>query len=221
LSAAVGVAVRDRGLPAVLLLGIASWLAFVTIIIPFQGHGWGYRYFHPYLGSFALLAGYGYRELRTIIGGKADGLVLASSAVTALVTIPLLLIAAHKFVEPYLAVERLVGAQRTPMVLIDDYPRATDGRTGNAIETVRNLPDLSNRPLRLSSRNLNADLLAELCRRGRITLVSSADQHRVGFALNGSQDNDRFAKLIQPVQQTMPYCLLPSVSVARPGLGAE
>jgi hypothetical protein len=210
LSAAVAVAVRDHGLPAVLLSGIALWLAFITVVIPFQGHGWGYRYFHPYLGSFALLAGCGYQELRALIGRKVDGFVLTLSGVTVGATIPLLFIATYRFVEPYVAVERLVAAQRTPMVLIDDYPRRTDGRTGNAIETVRNLPDLTNRPLRFSSRSLNPELLAGLCRRGRITTISSADQHRVGFALNGSEDRPAFAELVETVQKKMPHCFVPA-----------
>ena len=216
LSAAAAVAVRDRGLPAVLLLGIALWLTFITIVIPFQGHGWGYRYFHGYLGSFALLAGYGYRELKTVIGRKADGLVIALSGVTALVTIPLLFTASYRFLEPYVALERLVARQGTPMVLIDTDPRpTTNGRwAGNAIETVRNLPDLSNRPLRFSSRAMDPELLAGLCRQGRVTLITRADQHRAGFARNGTHDSPAFAQLVDAVQAKMPQCFVPAAGLS-------
>jgi hypothetical protein len=210
LSAAIAVAVRKRGLPAVLLFGIALWLSFITVVIPFQGHGWGYRYLHPYLGSFALLGGYGYEELRATIGRTIDGFVLTLSGVTALVTIPLLLMAAHRFVAPYVAVERLVARQRAPMVLIDTYALSTsDGRwAGNAIETVRNLPDLSNRPLRFSSAGMNPELLAGLCRRGHVALISRADQHRVGLALNTSANSPSFKELVDPVQRRMPHCFV-------------
>jgi hypothetical protein len=219
LSAAVAVAVRDRGLPAVLLFGIALWIAFVTVTIPWQGHGWGYRYLHPYLGSFALLAGYGYRELRAAIGRRADGFVLTLSGVTSLLTIPLLFTAAHRFIEPYLAVERLITTQRTPMVLVDTYLLPTnDGRWGgNAIEDVRNLPDLSNRPLRFSSLGMTPELLAGLCRRGKVTLVTRADQRRVGLALSTSENSPLFRELVHSVQEKMPACF---VSAERVGIFA-
>jgi hypothetical protein len=216
LSASVAVAIRDRGLPAVLLLGIAVWLVFISVVIPFQGHGWGYRYLHPYLGSFALLAGYGYRELRNSIGQKVDGIVLALSGATAVLTIPLLFIAAHRFLAPYAAVERLVSRQTTPMVLIDTYGHSvtTDGRwAGNAIENVNNLPDLSNRPLRFSSFNMTPELLAGLCRDGKISVITRADQRRVGFFLNVSGDSPLFAELVDGVQRKMPNCF---VSAAGP-----
>ncbi len=214
MSAAAAAAVRDRGLPAVLLLGIAVWLAFIAVVIPFQGHGWGYRYLHPYLGSFALLAGYGYRELRGVIGSKADGLVLVSSGVTTFVMIPLLFTATYRFVEPYVVLEGLVAKQDTPMVLIDTEPRpTTDGQwAGNAVETVRNLPDLSNRPLRFSSAAMNPELLAGLCHRGPITVITRADQHRAGFWVNGSQDDQTFAQLVAAVQEKMPHCFAPAVA---------
>jgi hypothetical protein len=214
LSAAVGVAVRDRGLPAVLLLGIALWLTFVAVVIPFQGHGWGYRYLHPYLGSFALLAGYGYQELRAVIGRRVDGFVLALSGVTAVVTIPLLLMASHRFAEPYVALERLIAMQATPMVLVDTYPGHTTDRgwAGNAIENVRNLPDLSNRPLRLSSRNMTPQLLARLCGAGRITLITRADQHSVGLALNGLENTPQFAELVGVVRGKTSNCFVSAVA---------
>jgi hypothetical protein len=216
LAASVGLAVRDRGFPAVLLLGIASWLVFITIVIPFQGHGWGYRYLHPYLGSFALLAGYGYRELRNTIGRRADGFVIASSAITALATIPLLFVAAHKLIEPYLAVDRLIAEQQAPMVLIDTYPHATadGGWAGNAIEDVRNRPDLGNRPLRFSSVSMTSDMLAGLCSRGQIALITRADQRRVGFFPNASVESPKFEQLVDPVKRQMPGCFLTATGLA-------
>ncbi len=206
----ITVVVRDGELPAALLLSIFSWLIFVAVVIPFQGHGWGYRYLHPYLGNFALLAGYGYQELKEVIGEKVDGLVLSLSGVTAVATIPLTLIATYKFLEPHVALERVITAQQTPMVLIDTYPRpTTDGKwASNAIENVLNLPDLSNRPLRLSTLNMNGELLAGLCRKGKITLIGRAEQQRAGFALNAARESPSFAKLTNTVRRKMPHCLV-------------
>jgi hypothetical protein len=215
LSAAAAVAIRDRGLPAALLLGIGLWMAFVTIVSPFQGLGWGYRYLHPYLGSFALLAGYGYRELKAVIGQRAEGLVLGLSAVTTALTIPLLFLGAHRVVAPYLSLERLIAEQRTPMVLVDTNLGLTTrgGWSGNAIENVHNLPDLSNRPLRLSSLGTHAELLASLCRRGRITLITRQDQSRVGFPLVTAPDSPLFAEQIESVRQKMPDCFVSASSL--------
>jgi hypothetical protein len=207
LSLAVVTGVRERGLPAVLLSGIALWLLFITLILPFQGHGWGYRYLHPYLGSFALLAGYGYQELRARIDRKADAFVLALSGVTLLATIPLLLASSYRFIVPFLAIERLIAVQRTSMVLIDTHHRPAESRTGSAIENILNLPDLTNRPLRISSRHIDPELLTELCRLGKITPISSADQHQVGFPMMGYRDS--FSKLVGTVKENSPHCFVP------------
>ena len=216
LSAALAAALRDRGLPAVLLFGIGLWMTFITIVIPFQGSGWGYRYFHPYLGSFALLAGYGYRELKTVIDQKADGLVLGLSYMTAVATIPALFFGAHRFLAPYLSLERLISEQRTPIVLVDtDVGMTTKGGwSGNAIENVHNLPDLSDRPLRFSSLGTDAELLARLCRRSQITLITRSDQRRVGFPLVTAPDSPRFAAQVAAVRQSMPDCFQPASGVA-------
>jgi hypothetical protein len=209
-AASIVIAIRDRGLAAAMLLGVAGWLVFIAVVIPFQGHGWGYRYLHPYLGSFALLAGFGYNGLREAAGSRIDGVVITLSAVTAVVTIPLLLTATYRFLAPYVALERLVAAQRAPMVLIDTSAAPTTNRrwSRNAIETVRNLPDLSNVPLRFASDNLSPQQLSKLCAKGKIVLISRADQHRVGFALNVSARSPSFEQLVDPVRRKYPSCFM-------------
>jgi hypothetical protein len=180
------------------------------IVIPFQGHGWGYRYLHPYLGSFALLAGFGYRHLRTKIGDRVDGAVLISSGLTALVTIPLLFLASSRLAQAYVAVENLVSSQQAPLALIDTFALPTSDRrwAPNAIETVRNFPDLSNRPRRFSSRAMTPEMLERLCHRGKVALIGRAEQRRVGFAMNASADSPLFAELVRPVQSKMPDCFV-------------
>ena len=197
LGAALALAWRERALVRPLVLGIAGLLVVVTIILPYQGHGWGYRYLHPFLGSFALLAGIGYRRLAASEGAKADGMVLVLTALTFVAALPLLFARTHAFVAPHVALERVVAGQRTDFVLIDtEGAPSTDGRwTANAIDHVRNAPDLGNRPLRFSSRNMDRPRLVELCRRGTISLITRADMHRAGFALNTPLRNSRFEAL--------------------------
>ncbi|MEA2677063.1 MAG: hypothetical protein QOJ81_1204, partial [Chloroflexota bacterium] len=101
------------------------------------------------------------------------------------------------------------------MVLVDtDLGMTTRGGwSGNAIENVHNLPDLSNRPLRLSSLGTNAELLAALCRRGRITLITRQDQIRVGFPLVTAPDSPLFAEQIESVRQEVPDCFVSASGV--------
>jgi hypothetical protein len=207
-AAGAAVAVRQRGLAGTLLLGIVLWAGFIAVVLPYQGHGWGYRYLHPYLGSFALLTGYGYRELGRRIGAKADGVVLTLSAISALVAIPLTLAATHRFVEPHVALERMIASQSGLFVLVDtDVSPGVDGRwTANAIDHVRNLPDLTNRPLRFSSRDMNAVLLVQLCRRAPVTLITRMDQHRAGFALNVPAKSEKFEALVAAASKQAPGC---------------
>ena len=218
LPAAMVVAIRDRGLAGALLLGIVLWLTFIALVIPFQGHGWGYRYLHPYFGSFALLGGFGYRELRIALGSRIDGVVLGLSGVTAIAAIPMLCAAASGLVRPYVAVDKLMASQATPMVIVDTEFRPTvDGKwAGNPIENVRNLPDMTNRPLRLSGRDLDSEGLLELCRRGAVTVITRADLHRAGFGLNIASDSPEFIALTTGVGRSMPGCLKPA-RVSFPG----
>jgi hypothetical protein len=209
LVAAVPVAIRERGPAAALLLGIVLWLIFVTLVLPYQGLGWGFRYLSPFLGSFALLAGFGYRELAQRIGNGADGLVLALSAVTAVAAIPPLLVTTHRFAEPYLALERLLAAQRTPFVIIDTAVSnpPDDSWALHPLDQVRNLPDLSNRPLRFSGNRVNVRLLLQLCDKGAVTPITRGDMHRVGFMPNVPERSPRFETMMAAVQQMRPGCL--------------
>jgi hypothetical protein len=207
--AAIPIAIRRRGFPGALLLGIVLWLALLTFVMPYQGLGWGFRYLSGYLGSFALLAGFGYRELAKRLDERADGMVLALSGLTAIAGIPWLLVTTHRFAEPSLALERLVARQPTPFVLIDTAVTAPadGGWSQHPFNQVRNQPDLSNRPLRFSSNQMNADLLTELCRNGPVTLITRADMHRIGFALNVPEKSPRFEALVRTAEQRAPACL--------------
>jgi hypothetical protein len=209
LVAAVPVAMRERGLAGTLLLGIVLWLAVVTILLPYQGLGWGFRYFSPYLGSFALLAGFGYRELAQRLVTRPDGAILVLSAVTIAVAIPALLVTTNAFAQPYLSLERLVARQQTPFVVIDTEVSnpADESWAVHPLDQVRNLPDLSNRPLRFSGNRLNAALIGELCERGPVTLITRKDMHSVGFGLNVPEQSLRFENLVSRVKATKPGCL--------------
>lgn len=209
LAAAVPLIFNMRSIAAPMFWGIVGGVFFVGFILPYQGHGWGYRYLHPYLGSFALLAAFGYVRLAQDQGEKADGMVVLLSAATLLGSVPYLLDRTRTFFAPERALEHLIAQQRGDFILVDteDPRETTDGNWApNAIDHVRNLPDLSNRPLRFSSRFMPQQQLAELCRRGSVTLITRADMQRVGFALNYSLASQRFDRMIAAVRASYPTC---------------
>lgn len=197
---AIPLMIRTRSIVCPLAWGIGIAILFFALVLPFQGHGWGYRYLNPYLGSFALLAGFGYQRLAATPNARTDGAVLLMSVIT-LSGAFYLLAHTHDFVARHLAIERLVAKQASDFVLIDtdDLP-STDGVwSANAIDIVRNRPDLSNRPLRFSSRFMQPAKLEELCRRGTIATVTRADMHGVGFSLNSPVSSPRFEKLVTAI----------------------
>lgn len=165
---------RNAGIAAPLAGGIVATILFCGLILPLQGHGWGYRYLAPLLGNFALLGGLGYRRWRALDRPVADGVFMTLSALT-LLYLAATIWGAHRFVKPYARLEAVIAAKRADMVLIDtEWPSA-------AIDTVRNAPDLSNRPLRLSSRVLSAAGIETMCRRGSIAVVTRAQIYRAGI----------------------------------------
>lgn len=182
--------VRKQQGPALpLVAGIIVTLAFCAVVLPYQGHGWGYRYQSAVMGNAVILGGIGYHHWSSRDRVAADGLFVTLSVLTA-GTLAFLAFSAQAFVKPYAQLDQYIRAARTDMVLIDtDPPRS-------AIDQVRNLADLSNRPLRLSSYNVSAQDLAELCRRGTISLVTRRDMQRFGFAM-GWPENTRFERKIE------------------------
>ena len=223
LVAATAAVRREGGFARALALGIVGWLIFVAVILPEQGRGYGYRYLHGYLGSFAMLAGFGYRELESRIGRQADGLVLVMSGLTLILAIPLLLVNSYRFLQPRLAVERLIAGQTAPFVLVDDTKSVSlDGRwTDGAQDFVRNQPDLTNRPLRFSAQYLTPSLLEGLCRRGRVTLVTKDDMIREGFLVNAAHRSPQFEALVTAGARETPDCFQSAVNPAPKARGTS
>lgn len=188
LAAASWPAIRDnQGMALPLFAGVALTFVMMMVLLPYQGHGWGYRYLHPVLGNIMLLGGYGYARLAAANISRTNGFVVACSATTLILILPFLLYTTHKFVSPYATLTELVKRQSTDFVVIDtEAPSA-------AIDIVRNRPDLSNRPLVFSSKDLTQAGLLELCRRGRIAFITRKDFHRAGFVPNLPESSPSFA----------------------------
>jgi hypothetical protein len=190
-----------QGVATPLFGGMLLTLVLVGfLLLPYQGHGWGYRYLHGFIGSAALLGGHGLVILRRHVRA-ADGAVALLAALT-LVSMPWLLFRAHCFVAPHVRLDKLMTAQTTPFVLVDTFGQS------KMIDEVRNRPNLSNRPIRLSSWTMTPSMLVAVCRRGDVTLITRTEMHRVGIALHVPEPSPPFDALIAPFQSGS--CLHPA-----------
>ncbi|WP_394731054.1 hypothetical protein [Altererythrobacter sp. GH1-8] len=180
---AAGPAFKRRDPIALALLGgLALTLIAVSIILPYQGHGWGYRYIHGVLGSVFLLAAFGYREIAARDRAWANGAAVLLCAVTVLITLTANLWSARSFTEPYVALTEIVDAQTTDFVIVDDLVHR------NVVDQVRNRADLSNRPLILSRRWMTNEQLEEVCLRGSVTVIGAVQVEQAGMQLAPSEE---------------------------------
>jgi len=101
-----------KGERIALPLGLGALGMAALAISP--GYGWGYRYLHGFIGSFALLAGLGWASLK-----RRDTRVLAVSALIALLMASFLMSRARDYVAPYAEVHRRILASGADVVLVD------------------------------------------------------------------------------------------------------
>lgn len=147
---------RERNdLARALTIGLVIPLPLLLVLLPYQGHGWGYRYLHPVLGNAILLCVYGWFRL----GGVrilASPMLIASAATLALV-IPIHGWQVGQMIAPYAAVDRVIQASGARFAVINENaaPFASD--------LVINTPDLSNRPVRLLGGELSPSRREEVC----------------------------------------------------------
>lgn len=187
---------RGEVLPIALLASLAGTTVALVLLLPYQGHGWGYRYWHALIPAVLLLCGYGLREWLGEDRRLAANAVTWLGAVTLLV-LPFLFVTAHRFIAPYDALTKLIDRQKADFVILAvDYP-------GSAIDQVRNRADLTNRPLIFSSRELEPPDIRELCRRGSVTLIRKNRFHLVQFGAS-LNDNTPFYDSVETWLRAQP-----------------
>jgi hypothetical protein len=101
-----------RGQRVALPLGLGALGMAALAIDP--GYGWGYRYLHGFIGSFALLAGLGWASFK-----RPDSRVLSATTLIALLTGSFLMARAHDYVAPYAEVHRRIMTSAADVVLVD------------------------------------------------------------------------------------------------------
>ena len=136
--------------------GVVLLLVVMTLLLPVQGHGWGYRYLHGLIGNCCLLAGYGWHWLARREAAPVRAMV-AASAVSLAILLPLRVAEVRGYVAPFAAAR--AGAAATDA----DYVVFESGVVPFDSNFVINRPDLSNRPLLLLGEMLTPSGMAALC----------------------------------------------------------
>jgi len=156
---------RSEGVARPLAAGIVIMLALLLLLIPWQAHGWGYRYLHGFLGSFCLLATYGWAEVRSPSQQRQRNAALALTTGLGLLVIwPFQLLTAYKFVEPYRVAQSVIGQSKADVVLVDATGMLA------AQDLVRNQPDASNSPKVMDIAQLSEAKIRYLCAHYKIAM---------------------------------------------------
>lgn len=152
-----------------LVVGMGLMLLFMAVAIPDQGHGWGYRYLHSFMGGVCLLAGLAWVRL-TDAGGlearRAASVGIALIAVFSLaVLLPWRAAQASAFVTPYARAEAAIARARDVDVVAVDA-------TGMwyAADLVRNDPFLRNRPKVVDLVVMRERHIRAMCSRYRVAV---------------------------------------------------
>jgi len=139
-------------------------IVVMLVLLPYQGHGWGYRYLHGVIGNACLLACYGWAKLNS--QGLAPRRLLAwTTAASLLIVFPIRCVMVHQMVGAFAGVSRAIDGSPAHFAIVDD------GSVSFGMDVVFNQPNLSNRPIRLLASQLRPADMPEVCARGSVEFV--------------------------------------------------
>ncbi len=147
---------REDRLAGALVGGILLTTTVMLIILPYQGHGFGYRYLHGLIGNFILIAVYGWMTLgeeRT----RWRSLLVRTTAAGLVFILPLQALMAHGFYAPVAHISERIDESGGAYAIIGeaDAPFAAD--------LAINSPFLDKRPIRLVRGAVTPALAREIC----------------------------------------------------------
>ena len=174
--AAIGLRItwKENALARAIAASLLLPIAIRVLLLPFQGHGWGYRYLHGMIGSEILLACYGWHALSTKGYSLFRPLVLSSVA-TLFLVVPIRALMAHDMVLKFASASHKMDMSGAKFAVIQDDTQVY------AQDLVYNRPDLSNEPIRFLASKLDANGIASLCSRGSMVFIDGrhlSDIHR-------------------------------------------
>ena len=176
---------RTRGSILVsLALGIALTLAVVLVVMPFQGHGWGYRYLHGMLGSLTLLAAQGWiwlSDRSAYLRQQLAAILLLSIALSSFALLPWRLAQVYAFVGPYAAASAAIARVKADVVIVDA------SNIWYGVDLVRNDPWLASSPKVLNLTSLRSVQSKQICSRYRVVIFDSEDASQAGLPFASGQ----------------------------------
>ncbi len=143
-------------LAAALAGGIVLTLVVMTVILPYQGHGFGYRYLHGLIGNAILLGVFGWVSLGERLV-RWRPLLLRATAAGLFVLLPMQAWMAHQFYAPFARASARIDASGA------DYVVVGAGDAPFAMDLVVNPPFLDMHPIRLLREKLNGLLARAIC----------------------------------------------------------
>jgi hypothetical protein len=171
------IAFRKGGPLRAMAVGLIFVPAFLTVVLPTQVHGWGYRYLHGMLGTGCLLAVLGWTELTKALSGlereRANRGLVWASLVSLVILFPLHAWQARNFSHPLARSYSAIVNRPEDFVLVDNVTVGFDQGS-----LTRNDPFLRNRPKVLLLAVLDEGQLDALCKKGKVWVF---DGHNPAF----------------------------------------
>lgn len=175
--------IRARTAARPLALGIAFTLGVLVVLMPLQGHGWGYRYMHGLIGSLGLLAGFGWIALTDGKPPAAQGFLRQWAVVGAAISFfgitPIHAWQVNAFVAPYARASDAIAMAEPDKVVVVDNAGFLFGE-----DLVRNDPFLRNGPKIMTLAKMNAKLASELCDRHAVLFFDKTHAAQFGLLVD-------------------------------------
>jgi hypothetical protein len=148
-----------------LAAGLAITVIAMLFILAFQGHGWGYRYLHGFLGSVCLLAAFAWVQLvEPRRADRAWAALGAATALSVLVAFPVRAMQVSTLIAPFARAHDAIEASNADVVVVDPMG------VWYGQDLVRNDPFLASGPKVMSLGALDADKVQYLCTHYRVRL---------------------------------------------------
>jgi hypothetical protein len=163
-----------------LMLGIVLTPTVMWLLLPHQGHGWGYRYLHGLLGSFALMAAAAWVRLTAPDGTpsiwRGGPLTMGlAAAFSLLVLLPWRAVQAEAFQRPYARAAAAIARSKADIVIVDP-----NGLMFGS-DFIRNDPFLETGPKVMQLSELEPETLSALCRSKTIALFDAPQGLALGI----------------------------------------
>jgi hypothetical protein len=172
---------RAEGIARPMLAGILLMLIVTSVLMPWQGYGWGYRYLHGFLGSFCLLATYGWQALERSATERRAALTLTTVVAIAII-LPFQMVSTHAIIAPYRAASAFIERSDADVVLVDGSGLSL------AIDVVRNHATFTERPKVMEIQMLDEADLRALCQRYDVRLFDRRHGSRLGMPIVDTPD---------------------------------